>query len=396
MNIIYVVSGTNLAGGATKSFLTLVRGVCAEGHKVIVVCPDSRELYQLIDSGSIPGATAAVLDYTYDIYPFLEGWMDYVMFLPRLAKRILKNRVAARRLSRLAAAFKADIIHTNTSVNNIGYLAAGKLGIPHVWHIREYGKSDFRMAVPFQSKKLRAKNNYTVSITSDIRRYKGLSGNPSASVIYNGLIEESEIVYEPNDDGYFLYAGRVTERKGFPDLVEAYATAASEAESKFPPLLVAGRADAGMESASAEMLRRSGGYGEIKFLGERDDVSVLMRRAHAVIVPSLSEGFGRVMPEAMAEGALVIGRDTAGTKEQLDNGRHLEGCEIGLRFTTVRQLANHLKDVAGASKSDYRSMIEASQRVVGRLYGKHSYVAHVIGKYEEILKEKNTDNNHGA
>lgn len=46
-----------------------------------------------------------------------------------------------------------------------------------------------------------------------------------------------------------------------------------------------------------------------------------MNRATALIVPSPFEAFGLITAEAMFNKCLVIGKDTAGTKEQFDNGQ---------------------------------------------------------------------------
>ena len=51
-----------------------------------------------------------------------------------------------------------------------------------------------------------------------------------------------------------------------------------------------------------------------------------------LIVPSIFEGFGFITAEGMANGCVVLGRNTAGTKEQFDNGVKMTGKEIGVRF----------------------------------------------------------------
>ena len=53
----------------------------------------------------------------------------------------------------------------------------------------------------------------------------------------------------------------------------------------------------------------------VKFLGIRKDIYSLMKNAMALVVSSPSEGFGFITVEAMLNGCLVIGRNTAGTKE---------------------------------------------------------------------------------
>lgn len=58
----------------------------------------------------------------------------------------------------------------------------------------------------------------------------------------------------------------------------------------------------------------------VKFLGRRDDVYELMAQSEMLIVPSIFEGFGFITAEGMANGCVVLGRNTAGTKEQFDVG----------------------------------------------------------------------------
>ena len=41
MNILYILHSTYPLGGASKSFLTLIKGVQEQGHTPIVVAPDA-------------------------------------------------------------------------------------------------------------------------------------------------------------------------------------------------------------------------------------------------------------------------------------------------------------------------------------------------------------------
>lgn len=387
MKIAYVVSGTTMYGGATKSIINLLKGFCAaDGNKALVVCPDKEGLYQYILSGNISGATALALDYTYDILPFLYKPADYPLYLPRLLKRFIKNRLAASKLAKAAGKFGAEIIHSNTSVNNVGYLAAKKLNIPHIWHIREYGKPDFNMVVPFQRKKLLAPGNHIISITKDIAKYKNIDGLENVSVIYNGILNADSIRYSEKDAGYFLYAGKVTKNKGVINLINAYQIYAENIGfNQALPLQIAGGCDDEFLKILTKLLKDSGISDKVRLLGNRDDIADLMFHAKATIVPSPKEGFGRVLPEAMANGSLTIGRNTGGTKEQYDNGINLTGKEIGIRFNNIEDLALILKDVSSKDKRDYKEMILLSQKVISQLYLTENYSANIINLYKEIL-----------
>ena len=56
----------------------------------------------------------------------------------------------------------------------------------------------------------------------------------------------------------------------------------------------------------------------VEFMGPRDDVHQLMKGALALVVASHTEGFGLTAVEAMSQGCIVVGNDTAGMKEQFD------------------------------------------------------------------------------
>ena len=128
----------------------------------------------------------------------------------------------------------------------------------------------------------------------------------------------------------------------------------------------------------------------VRFLGEQKDINDWEQHATAIIVPSISEGFGRVMPEAMYNKTLVIAHNTAGTKEQLDNGLRLTGKEIGLRYTTQEQLVQHLLDVTAAVHNgtfvkNYDPMIMRAKYAVQQLYTTEQNAQQVCQFYQDIL-----------
>lgn len=58
----------------------------------------------------------------------------------------------------------------------------------------------------------------------------------------------------------------------------------------------------------------------VHFTGERTDVPDLMRSIDVLVVPSLNEGFGRVILEANAAGVPAVGADAAGIPEVIQDG----------------------------------------------------------------------------
>lgn len=389
MRVIYILNATDRYGGATKAFLSLAEGLMASGVQIAVVVPDEEGVCSVLRDRHIPFHR---LVYRNCVYPPLCSVRDVILFVPRLLGRMLLNYYAAGRVAALARGFNADLIHTNTSVNDIGYRAARMLGIPHVWHIREYGDRDFGLhhyvtRIGFLGK-MKKKDSYTICITKDISRHCLLDGWKNNRVIYDGVLHKAQAVQGCRKDGYFLFAGRLEENKGISDLIEAYAVYAARIGKRSLPLWVAG--DTNDRQYKERLNNKITGLnlsGKVHMLGLRSDILQLMQHATSVVVPSLCEGFGFITAEAMFSGTLVMGRDTGGTKEQFDNGVALTGGEIGLRYLTQDELVGHLTAVTKGA-GEYMQMTERGQKAAIALYSVETHVQAVLDFYEEIKKRR--------
>jgi glycosyltransferase involved in cell wall biosynthesis len=118
-----------------------------------------------------------------------------------------------------------------------------------------------------------------------------------------------------------LYAGVLIPRKGVHHLLRAFAKVVQE----FPEarLEIVGR-DENPEYAEqlCQEVVRLGLHGRVSFVGEVPQVELAdrMRRACVFVLPSLSEGLGRVVVEAMATGTPVIGTRVGGIPEMVQEG----------------------------------------------------------------------------
>ena len=97
------------------------------------------------------------------------------------------------------------------------------------------------------------------------------------------------------------------------------------------------------------------------------------------------EGFGFVTAEAMLNRTLVIGRNTAGTKEQMDNAFNIIGHDVALRFTTIEDLANRILDVINMQDNVYKDLTEEAFQVVSNLYTTEKNTENIIKYYKSVL-----------
>lgn len=121
--------------------------------------------------------------------------------------------------------------------------------------------------------------------------------------------------------GKILYAGVLTYLKGVAHLVNAFASIAQD----FPQteLMIIGRED---DKAYATQLkaqvRKLGLESQVQFMPQLDQQTLAkyMSQASVFVLPSLSEGLGRVVIEAMATGVAAIASNVGGIPDLVQEG----------------------------------------------------------------------------
>ena len=385
MKVAFVLNSTTRLGGATKAFLTLMRGLREKGVACCVVVPDAAGVCEDLRA---EGVTTLILPYRASVYPPMRTLSEKFLFLPRLVWQQWLSYRAVPRLSRWLQQQHVDIVHTNVGVIRIGFDAARRLGIPHVYHIREYasliGFHYFPSRSSFLSQ-LSCGRSYSICITRDIQRHYQQTDNPRSRVVYDAACPHRDQLTEVPDGGYFLCAGRVEPTKGVDLLLEAYASYAHHTDTPLPLLMAGNTNRPDYLRRIKQLVADQGVDWLVSFLGPRKDIEQLMRQARALIVASEHEGFGLCMAEAMSVGCLVIGRDTTGSREQMDNGVRLTGEEIALRFGTEAQLADRLQEVTCRPATDFLPMRRRAFHTVNACYIPQVSVAAVFNLYQEIL-----------
>lgn len=115
---------------------------------------------------------------------------------------------------------------------------------------------------------------------------------------------------DPADGGqedFLLAVGTLDPRKNFARLLRAYLTLPEDLR-KAHPLWIAGGQGLAFSSIGVDLDGMDDTVRPLGYLGDQA-LATLYRRAAAVVVPSLDEGFGLPLVEAMATGAPVVASD---------------------------------------------------------------------------------------
>lgn len=163
-------------------------------------------------------------------------------------------------------------------------------------------------------------------VKKEIVRYDSVPENKVA-VIYNGVdrkrfvdIDAQSIRSEfhiPKSTPVIGTVGRFFPQKGQKYLLEAVA----KVRNKFPHIAVFVIGDGSLKEELQDHTKKLNIEQNIIFTGVRRDIPALLSAMDIFIFPSLWEGFGNALVEAMAAGKPIIATDIPSVREILNSGK---------------------------------------------------------------------------
>ncbi|MGD9349997.1 MAG: glycosyltransferase family 4 protein [Desulfobacterales bacterium] len=265
-----------------------------------------------------------------------------VIPLPSMVRSIrpVKDLKALFALVWLILKEKFDIVHTHSSKGGIlGRLAAKLCGVPHIihtphghvfyghfgrltsriflWVERIFSKFTDRMVALTHGEK----NDYiklsvcapekllTIHSGVDVQQFLNANGN--------GL-EKRRSLGLAQDEAVIGFVGWLLPIKGPDYLLKAMDYIWPEKPET--TLVMVGKGDLDVDLRT-EALRKNVN-GRVKFLGWRQDIHELMMVFDMLVLPSLNEGMGRVLVEAMAAGKPVVASRVGGIPDLIQDGHN--------------------------------------------------------------------------
>jgi glycosyltransferase involved in cell wall biosynthesis len=150
---------------------------------------------------------------------------------------------------------------------------------------------------------------------------------------------------------HFLFLGTLEPRKNVGVLLDAYARLVS-ADPSTPPLVIAGR-HTPTAAAWTARVATAPLAGRVTLMGYVDDEHrhALLADAHAVVMPSLDEGFGLPVLEAMACGVPVVVSNAGALPELVgDAARPVDPMDVEGVATLMRDLLDSERAASAAAR----------------------------------------------
>lgn len=247
-----------------------------------------------------------------------------------------KDLVALFKIYRLIRRGRFDLVHTHTSKAGIlGRIAARLAGVPRIVHTPhghcftgDYAGKILtalfirleRWAATFTDRIIGLTD---LEIRDHLERGIGSAGQfvsiPSGIEVeaFEKAADEAGAVKTslglPPSARVIGSVGRIEPVKGHRYLLQAFGDLAP----RFPDLYLALVGEGELLPELRSHARRSGLSDRVLFLGWRDDVSVLLHAFDLFVFPSLNEGMGRALVEAMAAGLPIVASRAGGIPEVL-------------------------------------------------------------------------------
>lgn len=300
------------------------------------------------------------------------------------------NYEAAVFIANIIRLEKIDLVHSNTSVNNSGAIAAIMSGIPHVYHVREFMEEDFGWE--YWNKEIKdqifSSTDLFISISSVMEQKFYEKYGYHASVIYDGMYfqnaadEYNELETQQNQEEVkFVQVGILAEGKGIWDTLNAARILKEKGKKNFTIQFI-GKANADVKKIVDLFVEGNELGNNIEFIDHCNDVPQYRRNAQFALVPSRYEGLGRVTVEAMIYGNIVIGANTAGTLE-LIGSKSERGYlfEQGNAENMADTMVQAISEIENVGQKKRKLAFEFAKREFNLLkYGKSIYK-----RYIEVL-----------
>ena len=300
-----------------------------------------------------------------------------------------RNERLAKRLSEYVKANGIELVYTNTRVIDLGARIKRLTGIKHLWHIREFGEEDFQYRTMNSVKKhwgTIIKYTDRIVANSNAVAHKILektNNKVPVCTVYNGIepihIQNKQFREDIKDTNaiQFLISGRISKAKGHDVLLRAVEILLSDCVDNFV-INVAGSGDI---AALGDEFKKSPAIAKFVFHGKVDEIWNLRKSMDVELMCSRCEAFGRVTVEAMMSMLLVIGSDSGGTAELIEDK------VTGLLFRpgSPADLAIKMRDVI-ERPSQIRAIAPIAQKYAIEHFGVSAYLNQMSNVLESLCE----------
>lgn len=365
--ILYVSPHVN-QDGAERSLMAIVRHSILCGYNPLVVIPRVGSVVNWLEAENV----------RYIVCPFknMINYKGHPRPLYVIAKQCI-NKALVNRVVKQISLKDVLCVHTNSIVTDFGVQLAKRLSVPHIQHIREFGKLDFNMSWEYSDRVFSQRYSYSalfICISEAIKQYYSKYFEMAKMKrIYNGVSIPTECE-EHKDNGKLrmVMVGRISQEKGHETVIRALAKI-KDKDGVSLDIWGEGVDKERMEKVVAEL----GLSDTIKFCGYSHNIPY--QQYNVGIIASRNEAFGRVTAEYMGHSLAVIASNSGANPELVEDGvtgfLFKSGDSDSLKQAIIR-LSGDNKDITQMGQIGHKRALE--------MFSEERYVKDIINIYKQF------------
>lgn len=388
MSDIHVLHVLNSAhGGSAISTFELISSLQKNGIKSSLVCFNNASTSQKNRISQLVGGRLLFIPLYWRNKKIRAAWWKRPIIEAISLWRSWGGYRYQNEIAELIAVNKVTVVHTSTSLNTEGAIAAKRNGLPHIWHVREligplkyFQFSNYNRVGQYMldhSNVVVANSNVTAACLAPYVRLNKIKVIPNGIEVNKFSVRNH---LQRNSKMVVAMVGNVTSRlKNHHFFIQVAGRFLGNDSVEFRVYGALPSGDDPYLVDLMELVKKSGLNDKFSFVDFKENPVDIMNEIDVLFHPTEHESFGRIFIEAMAAGIPVIGINKGGATEMIKN--EINGFLIAMSIEegerSVLRLVNdqHLRTRLGMNG---RKLVEAEysiERMTNRL----------IQMYKEII-----------
>lgn len=372
--IIWLAHESNISG-ANLCLLEYIEYLNDLGHSQLLIVPHKGNL--ILRASEIGVQGKIIHYYLWVVKDNLQIFNSYLL------KRFVRNFTAILQLIVLIIKFKPDYVCTNTATFQVGAIASKLLLKKHYWFIHEYCTLDHGLKYIFGEKfshKLINLLSAKVIVNSEcIYKYYSRFINKDKIILQYYLMKMDNFSKLSTDYSIvkknkinLLILGQISKGKGHIDVIEALNNV--HKKESFNLNIIGNYSDMNYYTTIINKVRDLDLSENVSIHNYISNPQNIILAHDYLIMASRNEAFGRVTLEAIKLGVPVIGYNSGGTKEILEDGKS------GYLYNSSEELTNLLNELE-IDRSKHSNLKKNTLLIANERFNYHKLANH----FQEIF-----------